>query len=251
MTNNMIIFTTGSSGSSVLTGLMATQGYWLGDETKKLNFDTYENAELVDLNIRILRESGFKRTDCNDIPPPSIESIKGLKRSLDPSDFKEFIEKCNRNKPWIWKDPRLSYTIHFWDQFEEIKNTDVLFVTRDPAQSYAGLILSRKVPISYREYNLINSNYWKSFEKFVNLNFMNYHKISFEELLLNPEESIEIINNKFGFKIRIEDLRKIYKGEFFKKRYGLPSILKSHIYFYLYKYIKGEAVRFPREQGFS
>ena len=246
MKNNMIIFTTGSSGSSVLTGLIATQGYWLGDETKQLNFDTYENAELVDLNIRILKESGFRRIDCNDIPPPSIEKIKLLKKTIDPTDFKKFVQKCNQNKPWIWKDPRLSYTIHFWDQFEEVKKSDVLFVSRDALQSYAGLIISRKVPMSYSDYSKINSNYFKSYKKFVKSNQIHDFKIGFEDLILKPEESILSLNERFSLNISFEDLKKTYKGKLYQKRYGRLEILKSYAYFIFYKYFRKEAISFPR-----
>jgi hypothetical protein len=68
MKSNIVILTTGSSGSSVRAGIIATQGYWLEYKTKKLDFDTYENARLVNLNMYLLRASGLKRRDCNDFP---------------------------------------------------------------------------------------------------------------------------------------------------------------------------------------
>jgi hypothetical protein len=47
MRKNVIILTSGLSGSSVLAGLIANAGYWVGDETfKKDDYDTFENREL-------------------------------------------------------------------------------------------------------------------------------------------------------------------------------------------------------------
>ncbi|MDY0131704.1 MAG: hypothetical protein RBR53_03455 [Desulforegulaceae bacterium] len=249
MKKNIVVFTTGSSGSSVLTGLIATQGYWLGEETKKLNFDTYENSELVDLNIEILKASGFGRRDCNDIPPPSIEKISQLKKTLNPDIFQKFIDKCNANGPWLWKDPRLSYTIHFWDQFSEVNNADFIFIDRDPFQSYSGLILSRKIPMSFKEHGQMNSNYHKSYMKYLENNGLFDHKFVFEDLIINPQEFIKKINKIYNLNIEFKDLTNIYKGVLFKKRYRTFSILKAFIYYYLYRYLKREKITFPRRDN--
>ena len=47
---NTIILTSGLTGSSVLTGLLARGGFWAGDRTaKKKDYDTFENEELIRL----------------------------------------------------------------------------------------------------------------------------------------------------------------------------------------------------------
>lgn len=243
---NLIVLTTGSSGSSVLTGLIAKQGFWLGEKTKKLNFDTYENAELVDLNIKILELSGFKRRDCNDMPAPSIERISELINEVDPTPFLKFLKKCKKNQPWLWKDPRLAYTIHFWAQFKDIKNADYLFIDRDPKQSYAGLILSRKVPMSYQEQIIMNQNYKKSCDSCLEKYGLSIYRCLFEDLILEPEEFIQNLNNEFGFNISIHDLTEVYKGNLYTKRYNRWSLLKAKIQYLLYKHIKKDYIRFPR-----
>ena len=59
MKKNVIILTSGMSGSSVLANLISQAGYWLGDETSKAPFETYENKELIDLRVR-------KEITCNE-----------------------------------------------------------------------------------------------------------------------------------------------------------------------------------------
>jgi hypothetical protein len=59
---NVIVLTSGLSGSSVLTSLVAKAGYWTGETHKKHDYDTYENTELLDLNLKILAPAGSKST---------------------------------------------------------------------------------------------------------------------------------------------------------------------------------------------
>ncbi|MGQ9750712.1 hypothetical protein [Desulfosoma sp.] len=97
--SDVIILTTGSSGSSVLAGTLAAKGFWVGRETKKLNFDTYENARLVDLNVEILKAAGFQRYDCNDLPPPEVARIRSLAKSPLASVCKDFMAECDAHRP--------------------------------------------------------------------------------------------------------------------------------------------------------
>lgn len=247
MKENIIILTTGSSGSSVLAGIISKKGYWLGEETKKLDFDTYENEELVNLDIEILKLIGFKRTDCNDIPPPSIEKIRDLTNQTDLKPFQNFIDKCNQNNPWLWKDPRLSFTIHFWVKLiPDIIKNKYIFIDRDPYQSYAGLILSRKIPMSFEQQSLMNHNYVQSCNLFFKEKKISYFHCYFEELIFEPEAFINRLNSYLNTNIDINDVKAIYKGKLFKKRYNDLSFLQANIRYFLYRYIKRDFITFPR-----
>ena len=52
---NVIILTSGLTGSSVLTGLISRVGYWNGDQTHKKEYDTCENSELISLNLSLFQ----------------------------------------------------------------------------------------------------------------------------------------------------------------------------------------------------
>ncbi len=121
--DNLVILTTGSSGSSVLAGLIARQGYWIGRKTAHLHFNTYENADLVALNIALLRKAGYLRRDANDLPPPDVSRLEALRDTEDLATYRAFVEECERHRPWLWKDPRLAYTIHFWHHIVDMTNT--------------------------------------------------------------------------------------------------------------------------------
>lgn len=243
---NLIVFTTGSSGSSVLTGLIATQGYWLGDSTKQLKFDTYENSELVDLNIKILKMAGFNRYDCNDIPGPSIDKISKLPETIDLSEFQAFIDKCNNHSPWIWKDPRLSYTIHFWAKFSDVLKAENIFIDRDPKQSYSGLLLSRNVPMGYIQQKEMNENYLKSVKVYLKNNNLDMDEYLFEDLILDPEAFIKKLNDRLELKIQFKDVLQIYKGRLYKKRYSSIDYGLARLKYLFYRHLKRDYITFPR-----
>ncbi len=102
MKRNVIILTSGLTGSSVLTGLIARAGYWTGDRThKKTEYDTYENEELIDLNQRIFRQANYHGNYLMDFSPDVLAGIGAL--SGDEGLYDEFIQKCALHRPWVWK----------------------------------------------------------------------------------------------------------------------------------------------------
>lgn len=244
--DNIIIMTTGSSGSSVLAGTIGQKGYWLGEETKKLKFDTYENAELVDLDREILRLSGFSRYDCNDIPCPIVEKLFNLPEQIDCSRYQAFVDKCNAHSPWLWKDPRISFTIHFWSRLIDLDRVKFIFIERNPRQSYAGLILKRRVPMSYAQHNLMNENYRKSCQLFLKKYHVDCLQIIFEDLLTDHEKSLRRLGEFLEIELNVSDLKKIYKGDLSRNRWTGFDYFRAHLLYIVYRYLRKDYIRFPR-----
>ena len=245
---NIVVLTTGSSGSSVLAGIIGRKGYWLGNETKKLAFDTYENSNLVDLNVEILKASGFDRYDCNDIPSPDIDKIESAADTVDIEPFMHFIKECEAHEPWLWKDPRLSFTIHFWAKIMEFSsdNFRFVFIDRDPLQSYSALILKRKVPMSRKEHRIINDSYRKSCDKFFKNSRIEFHQTQFDSLIVDPVAFLNELNMFLEESIEMEDVNAIYNGKLGKKKYGILDFLEAIGTYSVQRYVYGKHVVFPR-----
>src|SRR5215472_209946 len=74
---NVIILTSGLSGSSVLTALICRAGYWSGDRThKKPHYDTFENERLIELDCRIIAEAGYRGNYLLEFSPEAIAEIE-------------------------------------------------------------------------------------------------------------------------------------------------------------------------------
>jgi len=246
--SNVIILTGGLSGSSVLAGTIAKKDYWLGDNTEKINYQTFENSQLVKLNIELLHKSGYSWDDVMDIPSPSINSLREIDSVSCTNRCKDFVHECNNNKPWIWKDPRLCYTIFFWYKLLNIKSCKFILVERDIKQSWTGIVLRGKTPISFENMKIIENNCIKYSNKFFHEVGVNFLNISFDELILHPEKTIKKINNYLSINLSLKDFQAIYKGSLYKLRWTTLDFYKARMKYCYYKFIKRDATHFPRKR---
>src|SRR6056297_1716649 len=185
--SNLIILTPGLSGSSVITALIAKSGYFLGDNTAKIQYDTFENEKLVEHNISLLRYTGYQWDDPGDIPPPSVEKIKALHNVVEVATYRDFVIDCDDSAPWIWKDPRLSYTIFFWKDLLNISDCKFIHITREPKQVWTGLILRARFPISLKNLQTIHKNAISSVRQFLDSYSIKALNLNFEDLILHSE----------------------------------------------------------------
>ncbi len=246
MKHNVIILTSGMSGSSVLAGVISQSGYWLGKATSRAPFDTYENIRLIELNQKILRQAGYFWKDVADIPPPSTQKIKALQEDIDLTEFNYFIDECIQHKPFLWKDPRLSYTIYFWEKLLDLSTFKFFLMTRDLKQSWIGGVLRAKRAISLENQKNIENNCTNQALRFFNEHKLDYCHVTFEDLISNPQNTLAKINRFIDEKLTIDDIQKIYKGSLYSIRWNEIDYLKARLRFLYYRYIAKEEILFPR-----
>src|SRR5438309_1952893 len=87
---NVIILTSGITGSSVLSGFLARSGYWAGDKTHKKEYDTFENAELIALNLKILQQAEYRGNYVTEFSTDAIARVACLRGTFDDSPYREF-----------------------------------------------------------------------------------------------------------------------------------------------------------------
>jgi hypothetical protein len=246
--SNVIILTSGLSGSSILAGLISKKGYWLGDYTEKINYQTYENSELVRLNINLFQEGGYSWHDVTEIPPPLVDDLYRLSLKPGTDKYIEFVQKCSNNQPWLWKDPRLSYTIFFWREFLNIGKCKFILMHRDIKQSWTGIVLRGKAPISFENLRIVEENCVRSSRKFLKKEGISFLDITFEDLILDPDETINLINKYLAIDLSLNDLQSIYKGSFYKLRWSTVDFYKAKMKYYYCKFIKRDTCVFPRKR---
>jgi hypothetical protein len=238
MKKNVIILTYGWTGSSVFTALLGEAGYWYGNDTfKKPDYDTYENFELIELNKRLLSELNYtgnreheiislytSNREHEIISLQTLEELAQRATSIDLSPYREFIENCQQNKPWIWKDPRLVLTIRIWAKLLPLDETAFMILTRDSEQFWITANLRRhiKSPAFTRHYNAAITD---GLKKFLNENHQNYIEFMFEDLQLTPEKTIAKINDFLGTQLTMDNVRSVYKFPLYKKTKGLKEKL--------------------------
>lgn len=227
MKKNVIILTNGLSGSSVLAGLIARGGYWLGKETfKKPDYDTYENKRLVDLNKQLFDLVGYEGNYDMVFNAAEIDFFAKPKQPVDPTEYREFLAECNEHMPWIWKDPRLWLTIYFWRDMLDLDQIKFINLTRDPMQTWVSVTIRRQI----QEFGYLKGylhGIRDSIRKFLVDNNAEHIELQFEDLLLTPEKTIERLNEFLGCSLDVSDLQAVYRGELYKKPKGFGDIVKA------------------------
>lgn len=240
--HNVVIFTAGLAGSSVVAGLLADAGYWAGADTaKKPDYDTFENRDLVALNDRLLREAGFHERFDRVFRREHIDEVMERLAGVAPEPYRQFVEECGRHVPWVWKDPRLWLTIRFWARFLDRERLRIILVSRQHSQAWISHILRRRIqtPRYCRDYM---DGVRASFLGFVAENRLPCLEIVYEDLLLAPEPALERLGDFLGREFPMAALKRVHHGRLYRRQHGTADYLRAMLV-YLKNY--GERSRGP------
>lgn len=212
---NVIVLTTGISGSSVITGLLAKSGLWAGDDTVFKNnitgkYETYENKKLVDLNDSLIREIGSELEGEAYYDATARGKFDDIYTKIDTTKYDSFIDECNSHSPWVWKDPRLFFTIGFWKNSLDLTNIKVVVLYRNSYELWKSQAIKRII-YSYRY--LKNSEEKSRHELLSYLESNNFSFISLEysQFTNDPVTSINILNKFIGTSLKKENWDEIYR----------------------------------------
>jgi hypothetical protein len=235
---NVIILTTGISGSSVITGLLAKSGFWTGDDTVfKDNitgkYETYENKILVNLNDSLIREAGVEFEGKAYYDTNARDKFNGKYTEIDTSKYNKFIEECNSHSPWIWKDPRLFLTIGFWKNSLDLTNTRVIALHRNSYELWKSQVIKR---IIYSYSYLKNSEDKVRHEllNYLESNNFSFISLEYDQFTRDPVTSINKLNKFIGLNLKKENWDEIYRPSSKFSRYK-RTLLAYLIYIKNYK----------------
>jgi len=213
---NVIILTTGISGSSVITGFLAKSGLWAGDNTVYKDnltgkYETYENKKLVDLNDSLIKEAGVEFEGKARYDATARDKFNDIYAEVDTEKYNKFLEECNSHSPWIWKDPRLFLTIGFWGNIIDFSNTKVIVLHRNSYELWKSLTIKRIV----YSYSYLKNSEDKTRHELLNyLESKNFSFVSLEydQFTRDPATSINKLNKFIGLNLKKENWDEIYKS---------------------------------------
>jgi len=222
---NIIVLTSGLSGSSVVTNLLSRTGFWSGNMTcKKLDYDTHENTQLVKLNEQLLRAVGYEQEYSYIIKTEKPLQVEQLISKIDLAPFKAFITECSAESPWIWKDPRLWVTMPFWVQLLEINSFQLFFVDRSISQRWISELLRKNVQ-TFEYCKQYNTQIEVVINQLVSKHNLTCCNIMFDDLIIHPENTLLKINKVLGSALTVNDLKSVYNKKIYKKPRGIKHLL--------------------------
>jgi hypothetical protein len=148
---NVIISGSGRSGTSMVAGVLAKSGYFMGDhlyparESNPKGF--YEDPEINGINEALVAQVIPQRPRLLGrwfFRSRPLEGQRWLARvpvgTKIPSlpIINEHIRKTLQREPFCFKDPRFSYTLPVWRPF--LKNTVFVCIFRDPASTALSIV---------------------------------------------------------------------------------------------------------------
>lgn len=228
---NIIILTHGWTGSSVFAALLGRAGYWLGADTvRKVDYNTNENTALVDLNRRLLRDLAPGVDHEHHYSDADVAQIDRAAAQMDLEPLRGFVAECNQHGPWLWKDPRLTWTMGAWARVIDPAQVSYLILTRDTAQAWVSSNLRRHVQ-SLRFTREYNDGITRSNLRFVRATGRPCLALSFEDLLLRPQPTLDALNRCFGTALTLDDLCAVCDQPLHRKSRGVRDfVLAALIY---------------------
>jgi hypothetical protein len=217
---NIIILGPGRTGSSLLSGLISHNRFYIQREEVQSRIGypdgDYEAPELVRLNKGIFFESGYNYHKIESDKPVDVSAIENLINNNDTVEkCKNFVIKCEQNSPWLWKDPRLCHTIYFWKHLIDLKNINFIFITRDRFKVFKSYSKFRIVYTKKEVYKNYDEQVM-SVEKFLKSNKLDVLRIDYGELG-DKQKLIKKLNSFLATDIMLKDFDYILKTNIKKK----------------------------------
>jgi hypothetical protein len=144
MPRNVIIIGMARSGTSAIAAIFARRGYYMGDSREEHiregdshnPFGYFEADDVIDMNVEVLRRVGYEHHNTwlfEQIPASAIDEIRNLTPTYE---HRRFVDGYNQRSPWLWKDPRLCFTLPYWWKLMSPAKTGVVVVRREPLHVY-------------------------------------------------------------------------------------------------------------------
>lgn len=239
---NVIILTAGLTGSSVVAGLLKNAGYWAGSETvKKSDYDTVENRDLIAMNDRLLKEVEYPERFDRVFRREQVDQAIARMDEVDAEPYRQFIQECNCHEPWIWKDPRLYLTIRFWATMLDRDRLQMIILKREFSQVWVSHILRRQIQTPSYLRNYLDG-IARLLIEFVEDYGSYWLQLTYEDILLKPEYTLQRLESFLGTHISVDDLQRTYRGRLYRRHYGIVDYMHA-ILIYSKNYAMGAALR--------
>ncbi len=229
--NNVIVLTTGLSGSSVVTGLIAQDGFWLGDKTVfKSNtsgkYETYENSRLIELNDNLLSHLNIKLNESSWYDAKLFKRVEEECSTIDKNEYIEFIRYCQQHGKWIWKDPRLWITINFWEALLTEIKVKYVVLSREPISLWTSMLNKRQI-VGFFDLKHAENKSNKLIVNYLSNKNKPFISVSYDQLVEYPQKEISRLNIFLGTSLTLADFEHVYTGVIGSKTFKYKSFVKA------------------------
>lgn len=203
------------SGTSLAASIFASHGYYVDEETNiapkdHLNPRGYwESLSLKKFNEKILRATGFEYDNTWINKGISDEQVDYIDQYTLGNEYIEFLNSFEKSAPWVWKDPRLCYTLGCWWPLLDASSVVVLLIRRNSKAIYNSFVRTgwRKIGISERKatFKRIDAHIANA-KKLIELHEIPVIEIQYEDFKKDPSAIANKINRVCGLNLTPAEL---------------------------------------------
>lgn len=217
MPKNILVVGMPRSGTSLTASIFTSNGYFVaGDQNKELragdeyNPSGYWEAEsLIQSNAEIFASAGYNHDNTwlyDSISDEQATNILTLQPSIE---HQQLVDRYNKQSPWIWKDPRLCYTLGYWWPLLDPETTKVLFLKRNPKEIYNSFLRLKWRTASQED----KADVFKRIQEHLDAAERTLETYKIPHIVVNysdyknhPEETVKKLNHFFDLNLNKEDL---------------------------------------------
>lgn len=170
-------------------------GFWESAGLRKCNSEIFSRVNFPFENTWLFESIGEEKA----------QSINALKQE---TKHAQFVEKYDSQKPWMWKDPSLCYTIGYWWPLINSDTTGIILLRRDQEEIYKSFVrLQWNTSDQSKEEVIKKITHHIDFaEKTLNLNNIPYLALNYSDFSQRPEDTANKISRYFDIDIKVDEL---------------------------------------------
>lgn len=217
MPRNIIVVGTPRSGTSLAASIFANLGHFVADDEAAqlrdpdhFNPGGYFEAEpLIEANVSLFRRVGYEHHNTWIFDPIGADQASRIASLPVAAEHRELVARFEAQRPWVWKDPRLCYTLGYWWPLVDPDRTAVLLVRRDPEETFKSF-----ARIGWREsneagrketYRRMADHIAAAEEALLSLDIP-FVEINYADYRRSPERVAAVLSKLSGIDVGVDDL---------------------------------------------
>lgn len=216
MRKNVIVVGMPRSGTSMAASIFAGKGYFVakepeselrpGDEFNPAGY--WEANSLIEANVEVFNAAGYPQHNTWMFEPITEQQAARITDIERMPRHRDLVESYNANSPWLWKDPRLCYTLGYWWPLLDPSATAVLWLTRDADHVFQSFLRVgwRKDAAERGEVAERVRAHMVAAERAIKQFKIPHIKLDYQEFADRPEETARTLSDLCGVEIRAADL---------------------------------------------
>jgi hypothetical protein len=148
MAKSVVVVGMPRSGTSLVAGIFGRQGFFAAEDSEEElrdgdhhnPFGYWEAETLTRVNAEVFAAAGYPEDTSWLGRAMSDEEADRICRLAPLPGHADLVARYEARAPWIWKDPRLCYTLGYWWPMLSSDSTRVVITRRDPEAIYQSFV---------------------------------------------------------------------------------------------------------------